>query len=816
MVQDRHTADKEILDSAMVLPSMDDQRRQEACYYIMTDLLDHVVWQFDIATMTITDVSPSVKRLRGYEPADLVGVRINEVFIPASCCLIMEKLSSWLDFASAVPVEESKFVGTVEQLNKDGSTVWAQMAISLFCRQDGGVEAIGISRDLGQQENRTTVCQQLAENSRLWQMIWNAMPCLLACTDRNGKFLHVNEQYANYYSLDRNRIPGRHFSEVLSPEIYEKHALLFADCLQGKTVEFLDKGRAAGAVYDHYCCGVYTPVLSSDGEVEMIVGAIMDITEQQNLQLQLSQAEIVGQTGWWRMHLRTRRLFCSDGLLVLLGSCRDEVAGDAYNCMYSRLQQHDRENLDRWLDPEWLALRQSLVAELMLTLPDGTRRLVRTVGQVLKDNAGKPLELLGTMVDITQQRALVDIEREAAFRLREFSRMMSGLGLIVDIEGTVIEVFDDNRLLTRTAKDAERWPGMSLTGLLPPEAARQLISRICYAVDKNMLQFGEYILDIARGRRIFDVRIAPLNYLRAGKATVACYFTDTTDQNDTKKLLQLTYEKRRQRDLLNNLFEGKIKPSQEVLDQAWQVKLNLAQDFSCYLLVLERLAGQAFHEWQERREELQLVVDSLIAGFSAEPGVIAWESKDGIVLLLPAGTDEPVKQSQEVEQAERWQEVMQQYAPDAQYRIGIAEFHAGTFWQASKVYAQACTAVELGRKLALGHVVYHYLDIGVLQFFPAIADRGHVTDFVCRTLGKLMEYDRTQGTELIDTLETILQVDNLKAVAEQFFVHRQTILFRKRRIEMVLGVSLDDFETRLALGMALKFRKVFGEIEEGI
>ena len=69
--------------------------------------------------------------------------------------------------------------------------------------------------------------------------------------------------------------------------------------------------------------------------------------------------------------------------------------------------------------------------------------------------------------------------------------------------------------------------------------------------------------------------------------------------------MELTYEKRRQRDLLNDLAEGTVTPSQEILDQAWQVKLNLAQDFSCYLLALETWAGKPIGDWQERREELQ-------------------------------------------------------------------------------------------------------------------------------------------------------------------------------------------------------------------
>ena len=63
----------------------------------------------------------------------------------------------------------------------------------------------------------------------------------------------------------------------------------------------------------------------------------------------------------------------------------------------------------------------------------------------------------------------------------------------------------------------------------------------------------------------------------------------------------------------------------------------------------------------------------------------------------------------------------------------------------------------------------------------------------------------------MNTLEVILHTDNLTTVAKRLYVHRQTVLFRKNRIETVLGVSLDNFETRLALGMALKFRQVYSE-----
>lgn len=788
---------------------VDELRRQERYFHMMTELLDHVVWRIDIETMTVIDVSPSIQRLRGYEPEEIIGRPMHEMLTPASYRRIQEKLPDWLKQVSDADTGNVQLIEVIEQPHRDGTMVWTEVALCFFRRTDGGVEEIGISRSLGQQKSLADVCRQLADSERFLQVIWNAAPCMLSCVDRDGRFLLINQRFAENRSIDCSDAPGRHFSEILpdDPELHKKHEQIFAECLTGQTVEFLDQYRPGGSDRDCWVYGKYEPIFAADGQVEKIISAVVDVTEQQEMKRQLHEAEKIGRTGSWYLHLQTGRFNCSDGLLELYGSTREAFAAVGRQVLWSRLHPEDVARIQLWEDLIWLAKQEKLGAEVTLLLPDGTKRLVWVSGNVRTDSDGRPSEIYGTVTDITERRALEEAEREAALRLREFSRTMPGVGMIVDLSGKIVEVFDDNQLLSKDS--ATNWLGQSFFNLLPIEPARQLVQEIGYAIDQDMLRFGEYTLELDRGRRMFEVRIAPLSYRQEGKATAACYWTDVTDQKRTKKLLELTYEKRRQRDLLNELVEGKIVPTQEVLDQAWQVKLNLAQDFSCYLLVLEKWAGKDIGAWQERREELQVVIDALIAALAREPGVIVWESKEGIALLAPVGPDGRVDQDRE--QAEHWREVVYRYAPDVQYSIGIADFHTSTFGQFAKVYAQARTAVELGRKLAPNKVVHHYGEIGVFQFFPAVLDSDHVKDFVQRTLGKLAEYDRIQGTELMRTLEKILQTDNLKMVAKQFYVHRQTVLFRKRRIETVLGVSLDDFETRLALGMALKFRQVFGE-----
>lgn len=248
------------------------------------------------------------------------------------------------------------------------------------------------------------------------------------------------------------------------------------------------------------------------------------------------------------------------------------------------------------------------------------------------------------------------------------------------------------------------------------------------------------------------------------------------------------------------LVERRILPSREILDQAWQLNLNLSQDFSCYAI-----AGAANGQAGERQDRGG---DTMLADkLAEEPGVIAWQTREGVAVLVLAGT--PPGRQQEVARAACWEGLLADCSSGRQYTIGIAPFQPETFWKLPKVYEQARMAADWGKRLRPSQRIHHYLDIGVFQFFPAVRNTEYVQDFVERTLSRLEQYDQLHGTELMATLIKILQTNNLQEVARQMYAHRQTVLFRKRRIEEILDVSLNDFEARLAIGMALKLRQGF-------
>lgn len=138
-----------------------------------------------------------------------------------------------------------------------------------------------------------------------------------------------------------------------------------------------------------------------------------------------------------------------------------------------------------------------------------------------------------------------------------------------------------------------------------------------------------------------------------------------------------------------------------------------------------------------------------------------------------------------------------------QYRLGMGLPFSG-LTAMNEAFQQALEALSIGPRLNPGKEVYHYLDIGLIHVLSRQKERGYVDSYLKHTLGKLVEYDNKKNGHLIETLEAILQEPSLRGAADAMFIHTKTLLFRKHKIEELLGESLDDPAIRLNLMMALQ------------
>ncbi|NGO49379.1 helix-turn-helix domain-containing protein, partial [Streptomyces ureilyticus] len=121
---------------------------------------------------------------------------------------------------------------------------------------------------------------------------------------------------------------------------------------------------------------------------------------------------------------------------------------------------------------------------------------------------------------------------------------------------------------------------------------------------------------------------------------------------------------------------------------------------------------------------------------------------------------------------------------------------------AAAAYKQAEQALSVARRR--GRVLVEHEELAAGSVVPLLADDA-VRAFADGLLRALHEHDATGRGDLVASLRAWLsRHGQWDAAAADLGVHRHTLRYRMRRVEEILGRSLDDPDTRMELWLALK------------
>ena len=101
----------------------------------------------------------------------------------------------------------------------------------------------------------------------------------------------------------------------------------------------------------------------------------------------------------------------------------------------------------------------------------------------------------------------------------------------------------------------------------------------------------------------------------------------------------------------------------------------------------------------------------------------------------------------------------------------------------------------------------HFGDLSVYRLLFQLENSPELENFCRETLGPLLDY--AGNGDLLETLEAFCErLGNLSQTAERLFIHRNTLLYRMERIAQLTGLDMNNPDTRLAVHLALKVRKM--------
>jgi len=384
---------------------------------------------------TVQWANPATRDVLGYDPADLVGVKVRDLVEPADRDAWRELVEQLFD-DPATPRH-----GTFRCRHKDGSIGWTE-GVARNLLQEPRIGAIVVHyRDV---TARKATEEQLKTTEDRYGHLFEAAADIIFEADAEGYFRFVNPQTLKMFGFAPDEVIGRRFTEFIRadyrPQILQHYYQQTTGGRLNSYIEFPAITKDGSEVWLGQNAWVMTDGL---GRLVGMQAVARDITERRKAEESLRTAE-AKYRGLVEQSLMGVYI-SQNGRIMYANPKAAEIIG------YAQQELIDSPNAYQFIHEQDRALVRDQVARLDATRPSVqlTIRVVRKGGEVMQVEAfcsltefGNERAILTTVHDISDRVKLEDQLRQAQ-KMEAVGRLAGGIA------------HDFNNLLTAIRGNAE-------------------------------------------------------------------------------------------------------------------------------------------------------------------------------------------------------------------------------------------------------------------------------------------------------------------------------------------------------------------------
>jgi PAS domain S-box-containing protein len=305
----------------------------------------------------------------------------------------------------------------------DGKTVWRSISGAPIFDAQGRFKGYhGVGKDI---TPRKLAEQALAESERRYRILFEASPEPMFVFDRESlAILAVNRRMTEHYGWSREELLAMNILELRPPEERAQIVEDVRTTLGTRGWKRRRYWRKGGEVLD---VEVTARVVNYGGRsAEMVIA--VDISQRLRMEQALREhrrllgrAQELAGLGYWQYDA-TSGVTGSRELRRMLGIGRDVPIQSPDWCL-NLVHPEDRERVrETVLESFEKASRYEL--EVRVRTTEGVQRILMLAGEALKDDAGRVTKVIGSCLDVTEQRERENALSEAADQLQALSRRL--------------------------------------------------------------------------------------------------------------------------------------------------------------------------------------------------------------------------------------------------------------------------------------------------------------------------------------------------------------------------------------------------------
>jgi len=125
----------------------------------------------------------------------------------------------------------------------------------------------------------------------------------------------------------------------------------------------------------------------------------------------------------------------------------------------------------------------------------------------------------------------------------------------------------------------------------------------------------------------------------------------------------------------------------------------------------------------------------------------------------------------------------------------------------AQAWSHAVTAADFARGSAALSPVRRYEDLGMLRLVGSANSRAQIDDYLTEILGSVLSLEGHQRDDLLQTLDTLFRHNlNVAETARVMHFHYNTLRYRVRKLENLIGPFTQDLRLAVRVGLALEIR----------
>lgn len=466
-----------------------------------------------------------------------------------------EAMDHYCDIANQLYVDPSRrqeFVREVEEhgavsgfefeiRRRDGSHAWISESARAVCDAGGSVLYYeGTVEDITE---RRRAEMALRESQALYQALVDNLPVHLFCKDLEGRFTFANRHFSTLIRRPLNELLGRTDFDLCPAEQAEAYRREDRRVIETRQPVQQERLVTDADGIERFIQVIKVPILDAHGEVSGIQAVFWDITERKRAEealreneafLQMSQR--VGKVGSWSWNLRTHRVRWSENMYELYGLAPGDFDGTLEGAV--RNTHPDDLEVVRTAIQRIIERGETGEVEFRVLRSDGRTAQLWGMGEIVRDESGAPVEVVGTVMDVTERRQAEAARRELEARLMHAQKLES-LGVLA---GGIAHDF--NNLLTSVLGNA----GLAARRIPPESPAHPLLEEIERAarraaeLTQQMLAYsgrGAFITQAFRLDHVVDEMTSLLTSVVSRKAELDLHLHPATIEGDAVQIRQI-------------------------------------------------------------------------------------------------------------------------------------------------------------------------------------------------------------------------------------------------------------------------------------